>query len=206
MDFKAHLKTAWEHTLQFVVPVILLTLVQLVVITLSFGILAPVTSASYMQSLLLAMREGREPKIGDLFSEMRLFLPLLVFGVLAMLAISLGFILLIVPGFLVTGFLVFATIYMMPLMTDRGMGLVDALKESWSMAVKKPLTDQMVLMALYLLILSVGGSIPIALLFAQPLATFFVLSVYRERLQGGQAAIEQDSAPQPPPLSSDHEA
>ena len=206
MDFKAHLKTAWEYTLQFVVPVILLTLVQLVVITLSFGILAPVTSAGYMQSLLLAMREGRKPKIADLFSEMRLFLPLLGFGVLAMLAISLGFTLLVVPGFLVTGFLVFATIYMMPLMTDRGMGLLDALKESWSMAVRKPLTDQMVLMALYLLILSVGGSIPIALLFAQPLATFFVLSVYRERLQGGQPAIEQDSAPQPPPLSSDREA
>ncbi len=206
MDFKAHLKTAWEHTLQFVVPVILLTLVQLVVITLSLGILAPVTSAGYMQSLLLALREGREPKIGDLFSEMRLFLPLLAFGVLAMLVTFLGFVLLIVPGILVAAFLVFATIYMMPLMTDRNMGLFDALKESWSMAVRKPLADQVVLMVLYLVILSVGSSIPIALLFAQPLATFFVLSVYRERLQKGQPAIEQDSSPQPPPLSSDHEA
>ena len=54
--------------------------------------------------MLLAMREGRKPKIADLFSEMRLFLPLLGFGVLAMLAISLGFTLLVVPGFLVTGF------------------------------------------------------------------------------------------------------
>ena len=62
---------------------------------------------------------------------MHLFLPLLIFGVLAMLAISLGFILLVVPGFLVTGFLVFATIYMMPLMTDRNMGLFDALKEGY---------------------------------------------------------------------------
>ena len=205
MDFKEHLKIAWEYTLQFVVPVILLTLVQMVVITISFGILAPVTSAGYMQSLLLALREGREPKIGDLFSEMRLFLPLLVFGALAMLAMFLGFLLLIVPGFLVAVFLVFATIYMMPLMTDRNMGLFDALKESWNMAVRKPLADQIVLMVLYLLILSVGASIPIALLFAQPLATFFVLSVYRERLQGGQPTIEQGTTPQPPPLSSDQE-
>ncbi len=203
MDFKAHLKTAWEYTLQFVVPVILLTLVQLVVITLSFGILAPVTSAGYMQSLLLALREGREPKIGDLFSEMHLFLPLLVFGGLAMLVTFLGFLLLIVPGILIAAFLVFATIYMMPLMTDRGMGLFDALKESWSMAVRKPLADQVVLMVLYLVILSVGSSIPVALLFAQPLATFFVLSVYRERLQGGQPSIEKGSTA--PPLSSDRE-
>ncbi len=206
MDFKAHLKTAWEHTLQFIVPVILLTLVQMVVITFSLGILAPVTSAGYMQSLLLALREGREPKIGDLFSEMRLFLPLLAFGVLAMLAMFLGFLLLIIPGFLVAAFLVFATIYMMPLMTDRNMGLFDALKESWSMAVRKPLADQIVLMILYMVILSVGGSIAIALLIAQPFATFFVLSVYRERLQDSQPTIEQDSTPQPPPLSSDRKA
>ena len=206
MDFKAHLKTAWEHTLQFIVPVILLTLVQMVVITFSLGILAPVTSAGYMQSLLLALREGREPKIGDLFSEMRLFLPLLAFGVLAMLAMFLGFLLLIIPGFLVAAFLVFATIYMMPLMTDRNMGLFDALKESWSMAVRKPLADQIVLMILYMVILSVGGSIAIALLIAQPFATFFVLSVYRERLQDSQPIIEQDSTPQPPPLSSDRKA
>lgn len=203
MDFKAHLKTAWDHTLQFIVPVILLTLVQLVVITFSFGILAPVTSAGYMQSLLLALREGREPKIGDLFSEMRLFFPLLIFGVLAVIATLIGFLLLVIPGFLVAAFLVFATIYMMPLMTDKKLGLFDALKESWRMAVRKPLSDQIVLMVLYLVILSVGGSIPIAILFAQPLATFFALSVYRERLQGGQPAIEQGTTP--PPISSDQE-
>ena len=136
MDFKAHLETAWNTTLQFIVPVILLTLVQMIVIIFSFGILAPVTTAGYMQSLLLALREGREPEIGDLFTEMRLFLPLFIFGLLAMIATFIGFAMLILPGFLVVGFLVFATIYMIPLMSDRNMDLMDALKESWSMATK----------------------------------------------------------------------
>ena len=192
MDFKEHLKTAWESTLQYIVPVILLTLVQLLVITFSLGILAPVTTAGYTQSLILALREGREPKIGDLFSEMRLFLPLLGFGILAALLSFLGFLLLILPGFLVIAFLVFATIYMMPLMTDKEMGLFDAIKESWNMAVRKPLSDQVVLMVLYMLIISVGGSIPLALVFAQPLATFFMISVYEERLQGEQLQIDKE--------------
>ncbi|HID70367.1 MAG TPA: hypothetical protein EYP35_07910 [Desulfobacterales bacterium] len=203
MDFKEHLKIAWEHTLQFIVPVILLTLVQMIVITFSLGIMAPVTTAGYMQSLLLALREGREPKIGDLFSEMRLFLPLFAFGILAVLVTLLGFVLLVVPGFFVAGFLVFSTIYMIPLMTDRNMSLFDAIKESWNMALRKPLTDQFVLTVLYLLILSIGGSIPLALVFAQPLATFFVLSVYKERLQSKRPAIEQSSTTSP---LSDHEA
>ncbi len=194
MDLKKHLETAWNATLQFIVPVILLTLVQLIVIMFSFGILAPVTTAGYMQSLLLALREGREPKIGDLFSEMSLFLPLLVFGFLAMIATMLGFAMLILPGFAVAGFIVFATIYIMPLMSDKGMGLMDALKESWSMATRAPVSDQLILMVLYLVIISLGGSIAVAVLFTQPLATFLVLSVYEERLQNQTPpAIEQDT-------------
>jgi len=191
MDFKEHLKTAWENTLLYIVPVILLTLVQLVLITISFGILAPVTTAGYVQSILLALREGREPKIGDLFSEMRLFFPLLAFGILSFLAAFLGFLLLILPGILVVAFLVFATIYMMPLMTDRNMGLLEAIKESWNMAVRKPLGDQIIFMVLYLVIISVGSSIAVALLLAQPLATFFLVSVYEERLRENQLHIEE---------------
>ncbi|AGF77697.1 hypothetical protein UWK_01129 [Desulfocapsa sulfexigens DSM 10523] len=197
MDFKKHLTTAWESTLQFIVPVILLTLVQLIVVTLSLGILAPVTTAGYIQSLLQALRDGREPQIGDLFSEMRLFLPLFAFGVLAVFATFFGFLLLILPGLLVLAFLVFATIYMIPLMTDRKMGLFEAIKESWNMAVRKPIADQVVLMLLYLLIMSVGGSIPLAVLFAQPLATFLMLAVYDERLEFGRISVEQGPPPVP---------
>lgn len=203
MDFKKHLQIAWENTLQFIVPVILLTLVQIVVIVFSFGILAPVTTAGYMQSLLLALRDGREPQIGDLFSEMRLFLPLFVFGFLAMLATAVGFLLLILPGFLVVAFLVFATIYVMPLMTDKKMGLLDAIKESWKVASRNPVSDQFILMILYLAIISLGSSIAVAMLFTQPLATFLVLSTYRERM-GEQPSIElKPSVPPPPPSDTD---
>lgn len=201
MDFKQHLQTAWESTLQFIVPVILLTIVQLIVVMCSFGILAPVTSAGYIQSLLRALREGREPRVGDLFSEMRLFFPLLVFGILAMIFVSLGLVLFIVPGFVAGIFLVFATIYMMPLMTDKDMGLMEALKESWRMAVEKPLADQMILTMLYLVIMILGSSIPLAILFAQPLVTFLFLSVYRERLQEGDTDTTGEQSPPPlPPI------
>ena len=75
MDFKVHLETAWQNTLQFIVPVILLTLVQVVVSVFTLGILLPVTMAGYMQSLLLALRDGREPKVGDLFPRCVSFSP-----------------------------------------------------------------------------------------------------------------------------------
>jgi hypothetical protein len=48
MDFKKHLLRAWELTLKFIVPLVLMTLVMLVVSFLTLGILAPVTMAGYM--------------------------------------------------------------------------------------------------------------------------------------------------------------
>jgi len=100
------------------------------------------------------------------------------------MATLVGFALLILPGFAVIAFLVFATIYIVPLMTDKNLGLMDALKKSWRMATKVPLSNQVILMVLYLIIISLGSSITVAVLFAQPLATFLVLSVYEEHLLG----------------------
>lgn len=198
MDFKEHVVTAWENTLKFIGPVLILTLVQIFVSVFSFGILAPVTMAGYMQSLLRALREGREPDVKDLFSEMRLFLPLVLFGFLVMVALIIAFSMLILPGILLTGCLVFGTIYMIPLMTDKEMGIMDALKESWAMATREPWTDQIILTLLYLVIMSVGGSVFVAIFFTQPLATFLLLSVYEERLQNRQHLTAPASPPPPP--------
>ncbi|MDO9042712.1 MAG: hypothetical protein Q7U64_10290 [Desulfocapsaceae bacterium] len=202
MDFKEHAETAWQNTLKFIGPVLILTLVQIVVSVCSLGILAPVTIAGYMQSLLRALREGREPDVKDLFSEMRLFLPLALFGFLVMMALMLGFTMLILPGILMTAALVFGTIYMVPLMTDKEMGIMDALKESWAMATREPWTDQIILTVLYLVIMSLGGSVFVAIFFAQPLATFLVLSVYEERLQNKQH-VTAPASPPPPPAAAE---
>ena len=67
MDIISHLQDTWEMTLEFISPLILLTLAMFGVWLVSFGILAPVTLAGYTQSLLLMMRQGRDPQIKDLF-------------------------------------------------------------------------------------------------------------------------------------------
>ncbi len=199
MDFREHVETAWRTTMKFIGPVLILTLAQIVVSVVSFGFLAPVTMAGYMQSLLLALREGREPEVKDLFSDMRLFFPLLLFGFLVTVALMIGFTMLVFPGIIMTGCLVFGTIYMVPLMTDKDMGIIDALAESWAMATRQPLADQIILTLLYLVIISVGSSVVVAVIFAQPLATLLVLSVYEERLQNKPALTAPPAAPSSPP-------
>ena len=210
MDFKRLIEESWSNTLKFIGPLLLLTLVQMFVSFISLGILAPVTTAGYIHSLLRAVREDRPPEVGDLFSQMRLFLPLFVFFLLVFFAAFFGLLLLILPGLAVIGFVAFASLYLLPLMVDKNLGLFDALKESWNQAIKPPVSEHFIITIIYVLIMSVGCTFFLALLIAQPLATFFMIGAYRQRvaLEGGQQAAErvenkQNQAPPPPPPPGD---
>jgi len=196
MDIKKHLETAWNMTLKFIVPLVILTLVMLAVSIVTLGILAPVALAGYTQSLLLLMRTGREPRVQDIFSQMRLFLPLLFFGIVTFIAVLIGFILMVLPGILVALAVLFCCFYMIPLMTDRGLGLMDAIKESYAMAMSGNKQDHAVAVLIFIAITAVGGSIFIGSLFTQPLATLFFLSVYEEKTAGfGKRSPEEKSSP-----------
>jgi len=191
MDFKKHILRAWELTWQFIVSLVLMTLVMTGVAVITLGVLAPVTMAGYMQSILLMIREGREPKIQDLFSEMRLFLPLLAFGVVAFVAVIIGFMLLIIPGFLAIMAISFCCLYMLPLMTDKKLGLFEAIKQSYNMAVRDNIPEHIVVAILFLAISGIGGSFFIGFLFTQPLATTFLLSVYEEKTANSLQSVHR---------------
>jgi hypothetical protein len=193
MDFKMHLERAWTLTLKHIVPLILMTIVMLVVSFFTLGILAPVMMAGYFQAIIQLMRTGREPAIGDLFSQMRLFLPLLLFSILVFIATMVGFMLFFLPGLIVVLGVTFGCLYMLPLMTDKQMGLMDAIKSSWQMATRDAIADHVVVVILFVGLLAIGSSIFIGTLFTQPFATIFVVSIYLERVG------KSDSNPVPPP-------
>lgn len=182
MDFKRHIETAWNLTLGNIVTLILMTLVMVAVSSLTLGILAPVTMAGYTQSLLQLIRNGREPKVQDLFSHMNLFLPLLGFGIAVFVATSIGFLLLFLPGIIIVVGVTFCCIYMLPLMTDKNMRIVDAVKESYAMGKSGELVDHVVVVIIFMAISMIGGTIFIGVLFTQPLATLFLLSTYEEKI------------------------
>lgn len=182
MDFKRHIETAWNLTLANVVSLILMTLVMVAVGFISLGFLAPVTMAGYTQSLLQLIRSGREPKVQDLFSHMNLFLPLLGFGIAVTLATIIGFTLFVLPGMIITLAITFCCIYMLPLMTDRNMGIVDAVKESYAMGRRGELVDHVVVVIIFLAISMIGSTVLIGFLFTQPLATLFLVSTYEEKI------------------------
>jgi hypothetical protein len=181
MNFNNLFKTSWNLTLSFIVPLIILTLVMFGICFLSLGLLAPPMMAGYTHSLLRLIREKREPKVNDLFSQMRLFLPLLGFGIAAFVLTGIGYLLLFLPGLVLTLALAFCCIYMLPLMVDKDMKLFDALKESYSIATSGEIMDHLVLVILYFGIMAIGSSVFIGALFTLPFSTLLLLQVYEEK-------------------------
>lgn len=181
MDINSHIQASWKQALNYVVPLIFLTLVQIGISILTLGVLAPATFAGYTDSLLRLRREGRTPKIEDVFSQMRLFLPLLFFTICWTVLTAIGYMLLVVPGIAVSLFLLFSCLYVVPLMVDKKMGLVEAVRTSWELSLKGVLVDQFLVVVIVAGLLAIGGSMVIASLFTQPLAVLFTLSVYEEK-------------------------
>jgi predicted RND superfamily exporter protein len=86
-------------------------------------------------------------------------------------------------------------------MTDKRLGLIDALKESWAMAMAQPVSDHIIVVILFLVLTSLGSSLPFAVLITQPIAIFVLLGAYLER--GNDAADISVSTPPPPPPPAD---
>lgn len=201
MDFKGLLEKTWTIFTEFLPAMLIITLGLISISIVTLGILAPVATAGYMQSLLLAARDKRKPEIGDLFSQMRLFLPLLGFGILVFIALMVGFAMLVLPGIIMVLALAFFCLYMLPLMTDRKMGLIDAIKESGRLALEEPITEHFVVVALFIGITAIGQSFVIGTLFSQPFATLFILLVYEMKTgkEQPQPAPAPSTPPPPPP-------
>ena len=178
MNMKEHIMAAWRIGLDHFVPLVILTLVLSAVSIISIGILAPVAFAGYTQSLHLLMRQNREPRAQDIFSQLRLFFPLLVFSIVILIVSIIGFTLFVLPGIVFTIIVGYTCMYMIPLMTDRQFGLIDAIKKSTAMVTTRPIADHIVVFLIFYALTTVGGSSFIGFLVLQPFATLFLLSVY----------------------------
>ena len=177
MDFKTHLETTWRLFISHIVSLVILTLVFFAACVISLGILAPVGSAGYFHSILRLIREGRDPKPQDVFSHLKLFLPLLGFGIMVFVLVMIGMLLLVLPGILFSIAVSFFCLYMLPLMTDKELGLIEAIRESFKAATARP-AEQLVVFLIFAGISVLGGSFFIGALLTQPFATLFLMSVY----------------------------
>lgn len=199
MDFKSLFEQSWKHFTANLPALLISTLILFVGTAITFGVMAPVLTAGYMQSLLLLIREDRKPEVRDLFSYMSLFFPLLAFTILVALALFLGFAMLVLPGIVVIIAVGFFCMYMLPLMTDQQLGLLDAIKESGRMALQPSVSEHVAVLAVFLVLNTIGNSTGIGVLFTQPFTSLFILLVYDIKRRKLLPQPEEHTGTNPPP-------
>ena len=194
MNFQAYLEDAYRIIKEE--PVILILggfIVQLLTI-LSMTILAGPLMGGYFLLIIYYLRDNRKPSFNDIFSGLQQFGRLLPFF-LVLVLILVGFMLLILPGFL------FATwwIYVLPLMVDRKISYSEAMR----LSMNKVNETGFLMHFVFLLLITV---IPMMLLnfLSTVLPFLFVLKILLPPLQAGCLAslyIDQFGEPEPAPAA-----
>jgi hypothetical protein len=182
LNFKDQLETAWRLTIKYIAPLIILTLVMFLVCLLTLGVLSLVLTAGYFHAVLLMIREGREPQLKDLLSHIKLFFPLLGFGIVVFISALIGFSLFFLPGVFVILAVSYCCLFILPLMTDKNLGLFDAVKKSYAIMMRGNMTDMVAVYLIFAGLFAIGNSVFVGFLFTQPFASVFLLSVYEEKV------------------------
>ncbi|MCP4671135.1 MAG: hypothetical protein GY857_07500 [Desulfobacula sp.] len=180
MNIKYHIETAWKYCIDNIMALIIVTLVLAAVSIVSIGILAPVAFAGYIDSLFQLLKNNREPKPQDIFSQLRLFFPLFIFTLAVFIIAIIGFTLFVIPGILFIMVIGYTTLYMIPIMVDKKFGILDAVKKSISIVTSSSIIDHIIVAIIFGALTSIGGSSFIGFLLLQPFATLFLLSVYKQ--------------------------
>jgi hypothetical protein len=180
MDIAHHIETAWKHCIHNLLPLALLSLSAAAVSIFSFSILAPVAFAGYIYSIFQLLKFNRQPRPGDVFSQLHLFFPLLLFWIAILLITFIGFTLMIIPGFIFSIIISYTGLYVIPIMIDKQYGLLDAIKKSISIVTHSQRADHFFVFIIFTALSIAGGASFFGFLFIQPFATLFLLSAYEQ--------------------------
>ena len=163
---------------------------MLVVSALLFQVISLVTLlifacpiyGGYCVMLLKAMRkEDKKIELNDMFSMLKRFWPLVGLFFLQGLAIFAGFMLLIIPGIILTTMWLYSYL----VMVDKNKNIMESLKDSWVIVKTKGFWMNLVLCIIYLTISGVTAQIPLVgwliNLLAIPFAILLIVSAYTQQ-------------------------
>ncbi len=162
-DIGTALTKGWEtftaNAASLIVGLILVIILSMV----TLGLAAPGLLVGYQKMCLRAVR-GETPEIGDVFEGFQFFLPALIVAIVVGIAVSLGFILLIIPGLILA--MLWAWVFW--LMADGKEGLGDLLQESGEIT-KGDWVGVFVLMLVVGIVGMIGGVVPFGSLVTTPI-------------------------------------
>jgi len=163
------------------------------VVGLLSGIPGMILAGGIYKAALKHVR-GEAIAVADLFDIGDIVGPLIVAGILVNIGTSIGMLLCVLPGIVVAGLWMFTT----PLIVDRGMDGVAAMRESWNV-----LKGQWAMAAVFIFVVGIVGVIGVlgcgvGVLFTMPIAFLSSALLYRDFFPEGAAPVDPFAPPSSP--------
>jgi len=166
------------NILMLVLSALLLQVLSILSLLLIFLPLGALIGGYNIMVLNAMRRQDKKIEMADMFTMFKRFWPLCGLFFLQTLLVMLGFVLLIIPGLLVSTMWLF-TFY---IAVDKNMGVKDSLKASWDMVKQKGFWMNFALLIIYMVIVIIPAQIPliglILNLFVVPFASLLLASAY----------------------------
>jgi hypothetical protein len=193
MNFEKFMNETWEITVKNIAPLIILSLVFLMVSILTLGILMPVMLAGYTDSILRMIQHNRKPEVGDLFSHLSLFFPLIGLAILIIIAVIIGFALLVLPGIAAVILIAMIYLYFYQFLVTEKKGVISAVSSTWKMITAgSHIGEHIVILILVTIFNSIGASVFLGTIITLPLSTVFLSIVFLN--QTGHSSADQGTS------------
>lgn len=184
LDISETLKLGWDTFAKNAVPMIVGILLVAIIGGLSLGICMGPMLIGYNKMLLRAA-QGEQIAVGDVFEGFQRFVPALVLFLIMAVAITIGMMLLVIPG-LVLAFMFFFAPWIMA--AEEEMGAVDCLKASVEL-FKRDVGGTLVFVLVNVILSGIGGIVPFGSLLTGPVAASMAAHGTLRAAQGAGDAV-----------------
>jgi uncharacterized membrane protein len=172
MDFAGLLQDSWEKFVAEIVPLVLFTVVGwLLCFTI---VLIPTVCGGWIRGILAYVRSGTPPSLEELWNFDD-FLPITLMIILGVIGISIGYMLLFIPGVILSVWWLYAMYFLL----DREMGVVEAFAASKEAVSSDGFANHLVVLLIVSVLGMLGGVLSgIGAFFTTPFAFILVSLAY----------------------------
>jgi len=190
--FRESLEAYRRNILIFIIASLTVSVLGFITIFILMGPLL----AGFMMMILCSMREEVTPKFDDLLKYFHRFGTLFLGFFIPVICSFIGLIFLIVPGLLI--FTVW--MYVLLFITDKGMGIWDALRASFNLVVNNNIWKHLILFIIAFAIQSIAAAPQgpfgvILCVLAAPLTIGLIVSAYRQLMEKESVEIKEEVPP-----------
>jgi len=152
--------------------------------------------AGFMMMILYSMRKEGTPKFDDLLKYFKRFGTLFLGFFIPVVCVFIGLMFLVIPGLLI--FTVW--MYVLLFITDKEMGIWDALRASYNLVVKNDIWKHLILFIMAFAIQSIAGAPQgpfgvILFILAGPLTIGLIVSAYHQLMDKESVEIKEEVPP-----------